>query len=43
MFNFLRRKKGRKVFVIGLDCGDPTLVFDWWRDELPNFRQLMEG
>jgi predicted AlkP superfamily phosphohydrolase/phosphomutase len=43
MFDFLRKKKGRKVFVIGLDCADPVLVFDWWRDELPNFRQLMEG
>jgi ATP sulfurylase len=33
----------RKVFVIGLDCADPKLVFDVWRDELPNFRRLMEG
>ncbi|NLE77434.1 MAG: sulfate adenylyltransferase, partial [Chloroflexi bacterium] len=37
------KKGGRKVFVIGLDCGDPTLVFQRWRDELPNFRKLMEG
>jgi predicted AlkP superfamily phosphohydrolase/phosphomutase len=40
---FLRRKKERKVLVIGLDCGDPVLIFDQWRDELPNFRQLMES
>jgi predicted AlkP superfamily phosphohydrolase/phosphomutase len=33
----------RKVFVIGLDCGDPALVFDRWRDHLPNFRRLMAG
>jgi predicted AlkP superfamily phosphohydrolase/phosphomutase len=43
MFKFLRRKKQRKVFVVGLDCGDPILVFDKWRDQLPNFRQLMEA
>jgi predicted AlkP superfamily phosphohydrolase/phosphomutase len=43
MFKFLRRKKQRKVFVVGLDCGDPILVFDKWRDQLPNFRQLMQA
>ncbi len=42
MFNFFRRKKDRKVFVIGLDCAEPTLMFDWWKDELPNFRRLMD-
>jgi ATP sulfurylase len=34
---------GRKVLVIGLDCAEPSLVFDRWRDELPNFRRLMSG
>ena len=33
----------KKVFVIGLDCAEPTLVFDRWRDLLPNLRRLMEG
>jgi len=32
-----------RVFVIGLDCGEPSLVFDRWRDRLPNLRRLMEG
>jgi predicted AlkP superfamily phosphohydrolase/phosphomutase len=32
-----------KVFVIGLDCGEPTLVFDRWREDLPNLRRLMTG
>jgi predicted AlkP superfamily phosphohydrolase/phosphomutase len=32
-----------KVFVIGLDCAEPTLVFDRWREQLPNLRRLMEG
>ncbi len=32
-----------KVFVIGLDCAEPSLVFDRWRDHLPNLRRLMEG
>jgi predicted AlkP superfamily phosphohydrolase/phosphomutase len=31
----------RKVFVIGLDCAEPTLVFDRWREVLPNFQRLM--
>ncbi len=43
MFEFLNRKKKRKIFIIGLDCADPVLIFDQWRDELPNLRQLMEG
>jgi predicted AlkP superfamily phosphohydrolase/phosphomutase len=32
-----------KVFVIGLDCAEPTLVFDRWREHLPNLSRLMEG
>jgi len=32
-----------KVFVIGLDCAEPSLVFDRWRAHLPNLRRLMEG
>jgi ATP sulfurylase len=39
-----RRREGqRKVVVIGLDCATPQLVFDQWRDKLPNLRKLMEG
>ncbi len=33
----------KKVLVIGLDCATPQLVFEQWRDELPNFRRLMDG
>ena len=29
-----------KVLVIGLDCAEPSLVFDKWRDELPNLSRL---
>jgi len=32
-----------RLFVIGLDCAEPSLVFDLWREELPHLRQLMEG
>jgi predicted AlkP superfamily phosphohydrolase/phosphomutase len=42
VFDFLRRKKTRKVLVIGLDCCEPSLVFDKWRDQLPTLRRLME-
>src|SRR3990170_753578 len=31
----------RRVLVIGLDCAPPELVFERWRDELPNLRRLM--
>ena len=31
-----------KVFIIGLDCAEPSLVFDRWRDQLPNFRRLTD-
>ncbi|UCG22716.1 MAG: alkaline phosphatase family protein [Chloroflexota bacterium] len=37
------RKKDPKVFVIGLDCAPPELIFDEWRGILPNFRRLLEG
>jgi predicted AlkP superfamily phosphohydrolase/phosphomutase len=30
-----------KVFIIGLDCAEPTLVFDRWREHLPNLSNLM--
>jgi predicted AlkP superfamily phosphohydrolase/phosphomutase len=30
-----------KVAVIGLDCADPRLVFDRWRDDLPNLSGLI--
>lgn len=43
MFKFFRRAKERKLFVIGLDCAEPTLVFDWWLDQLPNLRRLIQG
>src|SRR5882724_8192539 len=31
-----------KVLVIGLDCAEPSLVFEKWRDQLPNLSRLME-
>src|SRR5712691_6995080 len=31
-----------KVLVIGLDCAPPELVFDQWRDILPNFKRVMD-
>jgi len=32
----------RKVMVIGLDCLEPSLVFEQWRDRLRNMSRLME-
>lgn len=33
----------RRVLVIGLDCAEPSLVFEQWREELPNLGRLMEA
>lgn len=41
MFKFWRKKKEAKVLVIGLDCAEPSLVFEQWRNELPTLAQLM--
>ncbi len=37
------RREEPKVFVIGLDCAPPELLFDAWRDKLPNFKRLIDG
>ena len=39
---FLRRRSP-KVLVIGLDCAEPSLVFDRWRDDLPALKSLMDA
>jgi len=31
-----------KLLIIGLDCADTELVFEW-KDELPNLKKLIEG
>lgn len=31
----------KKVFVFGIDCFEPSLVFDEWRNLLPNLSSLM--
>ena len=36
------RNKSPKVFVIGLDCAPPEMLFDAWRHELPNLKKLMD-
>ena len=32
-----------RVVIVGLDCAEPSLVFDEWLDELPTIRSLVEG
>ena len=41
LFKFGKRRK-RRVMVIGLDCADPSLLFDRWLGQLPNFRALVQ-
>jgi predicted AlkP superfamily phosphohydrolase/phosphomutase len=33
----------RRVAVIGLDCAEPSLVFDRWLEHLPHIRGLMQS
>ena len=33
----------KKVFVFGIDCFEPSLVFDEWRNELPNLSALVDS
>lgn len=35
------RENKPQVFVIGLDCAPPELLFDTWRDDLPNLGRLV--
>ena len=37
------RKKEARVLVIGLDCASPSLIFDKFHAELPNFSRLMSN
>ncbi len=32
-----------RIAVIGLDCAEPSLLFDKWLDDLPNLKRLCEG
>ncbi|MFB6274003.1 MAG: alkaline phosphatase family protein, partial [Salinibacter sp.] len=40
MIRRLLRRNRPKVLVIGLDCAEPSLVFDAFADEMPNLTQL---
>ena len=33
----------KKLVVIGLDCAEPSLVFDKFKDDTPNIQKLMNG
>ncbi len=35
-------KKSPRLLIIGLDCAEPSLVFEQWRDDLPNLARLMQ-
>lgn len=42
---FRRRQSSEtaKLFVIGLDCAPPELLFDAWRSELPHLKNLIDN
>lgn len=42
MFEIFRKRKKGRVLVIGLDSAPPQLVFDRFRDQMPNIRSLMD-
>ena len=41
-FQFVKGKK-KRVLVIGLDCAEPSLVFQQYRAEMPNLNYLMSN
>ncbi len=43
MFRRFTRRQQKRVLVLGLDCASPQLVFESFRDDLPNLRKLMDG
>jgi ATP sulfurylase len=38
--SFILHPSKKRVLVIGLDCGEPSLIFDKFRDEMPNLKRL---
>ncbi len=42
IFRRYRKSQSPKVFVIGLDCAPPELLFESWRHELPHLKRLMD-
>ena len=42
LLHFLKKLRSRKVFVIGLDCAAPELVFHRWKADLPNLNRLKD-
>lgn len=34
--------KKPRLLIIGLDCAEPSLVFELWRDDLPHLARLMQ-
>lgn len=36
-----RPSSKKRVLILGLDCAEPSLVFEQYKDELPNLRGLM--
>jgi predicted AlkP superfamily phosphohydrolase/phosphomutase len=40
LFNRFRRRRGAKVFVLGLDCAAPELIFQRWKSDLPVLNSL---
>lgn len=39
----LFKRRSKRVFVLGLDCASPELIFDQFRADLPTFSQLAVG
>lgn len=39
---FSRRKKAKRVLVLGLDCASPNLMFNRFKADLPTFTRLAE-
>jgi len=36
----ITQSRKKRVLIIGLDCAEPSLIFDQYRDEMPNLKRL---
>jgi len=39
----VNQQQPTKVMIIGLDCAEPSLVLEEWRDELPAISRLLDN
>jgi len=36
-------KSNKRILIIGLDCAEPSLIFDKYHAEMPNLKRLAQA